>query len=210
LKRGLPIVVTFRLVLTGLLLVAAPGAALAHLLLHWAPLRVAVSRGRADVEHDAQAIETAQAQIVIVQTHRTRLDQTRTQRDAAAAPWLPQRDRDRVFDQIAAAFRDPRVFVDRLTLDDPGLYAAASRDNLLACERAVVDCRGSYEVLAECLDRLMGQNLPLRVDRLAWTASGMQLRLTANLEVPFVPDAKLAARLATAANLKESEGPDAP
>ena len=37
-----------------------------------------------------------------------------------------------------------------LTLEDPALYAAASRTNLLACERVTVECTGDYAALTAC------------------------------------------------------------
>ena len=207
-KRRLPIVVSKRLVLTTVLLITAPGAAVAFMLLDWAPERIAARRVYADARRDAAAVAEARARTGVASKQLESLEQA--EGEARLAPWLSKRDHDAVSDRFAEAFRHPLLSVDRLTLDEPGLYAAESRDNLLACERATIECTGPYAALTECLDRLFELGLPLRITRLTWTVNGAQMRLAMNVDVPFIPDDPLRTQLATAAKLKENGPPHAP
>jgi hypothetical protein len=190
--------------LVAALLVAAPGAALAHLLYIWLPQRVIVAR--------LNWTTTAQAARLDAVCARTRavLDQTielqrcsAALRDPARRAWLPERDRAGVFDRLADNFRADRVSLEQMTMDEPGLYAAVGRSNLLACERVTVHCTGDYAALTECLDRLRGLELPLRITRMTWSGETIPLRLVLQIEVPFVPDDALRTTLADAARLED-------
>jgi hypothetical protein len=193
-------------VLVGLLLVVAPGAALVHVLITWVPGKVSLAR-----LCDAVASHNSQLDAVCEQTQvfLDQVDQLRRCRETLAEPsrraWLPQRDRDVVFDRLAEVFRAERVSLEQMTLDQPGLYAAVSRNNLLACERATIDCTGDYAALAGCLERITQLDLPLRITRLAWSQGQSGLRLTLQLEVPFVPGDALRTALANAAKLEEKD-----
>ncbi len=198
---------TPRTMLTVLLLVVAPGAALAHLLVTWLPERLAVVHLNREVTQHQQALDAEWQQGT-----RLQAELTRTQEALQAAHsqpcWLPRRDKDLVFDHVAAAFRAADVALEQLTLEDPGLYAAASRKDLLACERIAVRCTGSYAGLTGCLDSVAALDLPARVTQLAWGRGEGALALGVQLEVPFVPDATLTKLLADAAGLEEdSDGP---
>ena len=199
---------TPRCLLVALLLVAAPGAALAHLLVTWVPTKLALAGVAREVAQCAQRLESSHAQNVALFEQTRRLQETQqVQDDRSRAAWLPQRDRDAVFDRLAEAFHADRVALEHLTLEDPALYAAASRTNLLACERLTIECSGDYAALAECLDRVNGLNLPLRITSLVWGRSGPRLSLTVRIDVPFVPDESLRATLASAAKIEEKNEP---
>ena len=108
---------------------------------------------------------------------------------------------------MAEAFAAGHAALEHLTLEDPALYAAASRTNLLACERVTVECTGDYAALTACLDRIAGLDLPLRIAHLTWGPSGSNLSLALRIDVPFVPDATLGAALANAAKIEEQHDP---
>ena len=191
-----------RCLLVTALLVAAPVAALAHLALNWAPARLAVVRLSHTIDQRSQTLVST-----ATEAERLREQCVTLERRAAAGQagnaWLPHRERDSVFDRLAEAFRDPGVSMDRLTLDEPGLYVATTRTNLLACERALVECTGAYRPLADCLDRLAETGLPLRIVRLNWASNGATLTLGLQIEIPFSPDESLACKLADAARLED-------
>jgi hypothetical protein len=195
---------TPRCVLIALLLVVAPGAALTHLFVTWVPGRVTLARLDQSVTDHAQRLDT-----VCTQTHTLREQTAQLQRcrttldDPTHRAWLPQRDRDGVFDQLVDAFRADHVSLEQMTLAEPGLYAAVSRQNLLACERVTIDCLGDYAALAACLDRVAQRELPLRITRLVWSHGPGGLRLTLQIQVPFVPDEALRTALADAARLED-------
>lgn len=199
---------TPRCVLVALLLVAAPGAALAHLLVTWVPTRLALSGlDRAAAERTQQfELSYEQTSELIEETQRLQQAQ-RALDDQSRRAWLPHRDRDAVFDQLAEAFVAEGAALERLTLEEPALYAAASRANLLACERVTVECTGSYAGLAACLDRVARLDLPLRIAHLTWGQSGANLSLALQIDVPFVPDETLGAALANAAKIEEPNEP---
>ena len=199
---------TPRCLLVALLLVAAPGAALAHLLVTWVPTRLALAGlDRAAAQRTQQfASSYAHSAGVIEQTQPLKQAQQALD-DQSRLAWLPHRDRDAVFDQLAEAFGADRTALEHLTLEDPALYAAASRTNLLACERVTVECTGDYADLAACLDRIAGLDLPLRIAHLTWGQSGSKLSLALRIDVPFVPDATLGAALANAAKIEEQHEP---
>jgi hypothetical protein len=190
-------------VLIVLLLVVAPGAALGRLLFSWVPERVAVSRLNHAVTRQSSTIETTAQEGRRLQQELERLQQA-LDTDVQRARWLPHRDRDLVFDRLATVFADGRVVLELLTLAEPTLYCAASRANLLACERVTVRCAGDYAALTTCLDRLATVDLPVRVRHLDWGRSETGLRVGLELEVPFVPDPPLAKTLADAAGLVET------
>lgn len=198
---------TPRTILIVLLLVIAPGAAIARLLVTWLPQRLAVVELNREVMQHQQTLEAESEQATRLQAELTRTQAAL--HDAHAQPaWLPRRDKDAVFDHVAAAFRVADVALEQLTLEDPGLYAAASRRDLLACERIAVRCTGSYAGLTDCLDSVAGLDLPVRVTQLTWGRGEGVLALGLQLEVPFVPDATLNKSLADAAGLEEdSHGP---
>ncbi len=195
---------TPRCLLIVLLLIVAPGAALTHLLITWVPGRVVLARLNSAVRDDAGRLDTlcARTRTLVEQTGQLERDRAGLD-DPARRAWLPERDRDGVFDQLADAFRDERVSLEQMTFAEPSLYAALSRRLLLACERVTIDCTGEYSALTACLDRVAGVDLPLRTTRLAWTSSGPVLRLTLQVEIPFVPDDALRTALADAAKLED-------
>jgi hypothetical protein len=202
---------TPRCLLIALLLVVAPGAALTHLLVTWVPGRVLLASLNRTVQFDAGRLDAlcAQNRTLLEQTGRLEISRAALD-DPARRAWLPQRDRDGVFDQLADAFRDERVSLEQMTFAEPRLYAALSRRLLLACERITIDCTGDYAALTACLDRVAAlgsagasPGLPLRTTRLGWVSSGPVLRLTLQIEVPFVPDDALRTALADAAKLED-------
>jgi hypothetical protein len=199
---------TPRGLLVALLLVAAPGAALAHLLVTWVPPRLALAGLNRDVTQCAQQFELSHAQSSALFEQTARLRQAQqTLDEQSGRAWLPHRDRDAVFDQLAEALGAAGVTLEHLTLENPALYAAASRTNLLACERVTAECTGDYAALTVCLDRVARLDLPLRIAHLTWGQSGAQLSLALGIDVPFVPDETLGAALADAAKLEEQHEP---
>jgi hypothetical protein len=198
---------TSRFVLVALLLVVAPGAALAHLLVNWLPARMSAQRLRAEVAQQSVVLAKACQEQASFSAATARLERALQTQEPALPVWLPQRDRDGTFDRFAEALRDDRVTLDRLTFGDPAVYAAVNRNNLLACERINIECTGAYGELATCLDRISALDLPVRVTRLAWSVSDDQLKLNLNTEVPFVPDTNLRKQLADAAHLPEEGQP---
>jgi cell division protein FtsB len=199
---------TPRCLLVALLLVAAPGAALAHLLVTWVPTRLALAGLNREIAQYARQFESRHEQSAVLFEQAQRLrDAQQAIDDRSRVAWLPRRDRDAVFDQLADAFGADGAALERLTLEDPALYAAASRTNLLACERVTVECTGDYAALTACLDRIAGLDLPLRIAHLTWGPSGSNLSLALRIDVPFVPDATLGAALANAAKIEEQHEP---
>lgn len=199
---------TPRFILIVLMLVVAPSAALAHLLISWAPGKVAVARLNRQVSQCKQQLDAECAQATELRQKIEQLQQNQTANSATSdSGWLPQRDQDGVFDALADVFRDPRVVLEQLILDDPALYAAASRRNLLACEQVTIQCLGSYETLCAGLDHVAALELPIRCTGLTWIQMGDQLALTVQLQVPFVPDDALRTALADAAGLEEDDEP---
>lgn len=199
---------TPRCVLVVLMLVVAPSAALAHLLVAWMPARLELGRLSRTISRQTQHLDADWKQCAELQARIDNLQQVAAARGESRPSWLPRRDRHGVFDRLAEAFRDECVSVERLTLDEPALYAAVSQSNLLACEQITVWCKGDYAPLASCLDRVIDLDLPVRFAHLSWSRAGMQLSLSLLLEVPFVPDETLRRALAEAAGLpEESDGP---
>jgi hypothetical protein len=195
---------TLRCVLVGLVLCVAPTAALLHLLITWLPGNVTVARLSAETEACTRQVDARAEEIRAVNAALTRLNTTQGALDATASTeWLPRRERDHVFDSVAQALDDDQVSIDQLTLDDPGLYAAAGRSNLLACERVAIACTGTYAGLTRCLDRLLTLPLPLRVAHLRWSGSNGVLKLSLHVDVPFVPDDTLRNALADEARLEK-------
>jgi hypothetical protein len=190
------------------MLVVAPSAALAHLLVAWMPARLELGRLSHTISRQTQHLDAEWKQCAELRARIEKLQQVAATRSEARPSWLPRRDRHGVFDRLAEAFQDERVSVERLTLDEPALYAAVSRSNLLACEQITVCCSGDYAPLASCLDRVISLDLPVRLAQLSWSRAGMRLSLSLLLEVPFVPDETLRRALAEAAGLsEESNGP---
>jgi hypothetical protein len=195
---------TPRCILIMLMLVAAPGAALAHLLVAWVPGHLEVVQLNRQISQDTQQLDAEWTDCATVRQRTERLQQVAAETRSGPRPaWLPQRDRHRVFDSLAEAVRDERVTIEQLTLGEPGLYAAASRSDLLACERITVDCTGDYAGLAACLDRVDQLDLPIRFAHLSWGCTRGQLALSMELEVPFVPDDALNKELAETAEFDE-------
>lgn len=194
---------TQRCIVVVLMLVVAPGAALAHLLVAWVPARLELGWLNGAVSRHTQQLDAEWKQCAELRARIDELQQAAAARGMLRSSWLPRRDRHGVFDRLAGAFGDDCVSVERLTLDEPGLYAAVSRSNLLACERIMVRCTGDYGELAACLDRVVGSGLPARFTQLSWSRAGTRLSLSLLLEVPFVPDEALRTVLADAAGLPE-------
>ena len=195
---------TPRCLLVVLLLVVAPSAALTHLLITWLPGRVVLAHLDNAVQNDTGRLDALCAHNRTLIEQAGQLERARAGLDQAGQrAWLLQRDRDGVFDQLANAFRDERVSLDQMTFAEPSLYAAVSRRLLLACERITIDCTGDYAALTGCLDRVARLDLPLRPTRLAWVRKESGLRLTLQVEVPFVPDEALRTALADAARLED-------
>jgi hypothetical protein len=193
-----------RCILIALLLVAAPGAALAHLLAAWAPTQIEIVRVDHELLRDAQQLDAELEQVARLQQQTARLQNLATATEARP-DWLPERDQYGVFDRLAEAVRDERVTIEQLALGEPGLYAAASRTNLLACEQVSVVCLGDYAALTACLDRICELDLPVRFKELAWHRADNRLELWLQLEVPFRPDERLRETLARDAKLLEKK-----
>jgi hypothetical protein len=170
----------------------------------WVPGHLGLIRLDRELSEQREELKTQCEQCTTLRAQIERLQQAAAH-DQARPAWLAQRDRHGVFDSLAEAFRDVRVSIERLTLDEPGLYAAVSRSSLLACERITVDCTGDYAGLAVGLDRVAALDLPIRISRLSWGQAGSQLRLSLELEVPFVPDESLRVALADDAGLVEED-----
>jgi hypothetical protein len=199
---------TPRCILVALLLVVAPGAALAHLLVTWVPARLALTGLSRAVTRQAQEFESSNAHRAALFEQSQRLKAAHEAlAERSRAAWLPHRDRDAVFDQLAEVFGTHGAVLEHLTLEDPGLYVAAARTNLLACEHVAVECTGDYAVLAAGLERASELDLPLRIAHLNWGPSDTKLRLSIRFDVPFVPDATLAKALADAAKLEDKHEP---
>ena len=195
---------TPRCVLITLMLVAAPGAALAHLLATWAPTQIEVVRLDREMARDVRQLDAELEHVAKLQQQTARLHSVAAA-DEAWPDWLPERDQHGVFDRLAEAFRDERVTIEQLALGEPGVYAAASRTNLLACEQVSVLCLGDYAALTACLDRICELDLPVRFKELSWHRAGTRLELWLLLEVPFVPDERLRETLAHGAKLLEKD-----
>jgi len=195
---------TPRCILITLMLVAAPGAALAHLLATWAPTHIEIVRLDREMARDVQQLDAELEQVARLQQQTARLQDVATATEAWP-DWLPERDQYGVFDRLAEAVRDERVTIEQLALGEPGVYAAAARTNLLACEQVSVLCRGDYAALTACLDRICELDLPVRFKELSWHRADTRLELWLLLEVPFVPDERLRATLAQQAKLLEKD-----
>ena len=195
---------TPRCLLVVLLLIVAPGAALAHLLLNWVPIQLEIMRLDQAMARDSAALDFEMEQGVVLQQQTAKL------REVMEAPnlqphWLPRRDREGVFDRLAEAFRQDGVSIEQLTFDQPGFHVAVAYDNLLACERVTVLCTGNYAGLTACLDQLSTLELPLNVRDLTWSRVDDRLLLTMKIDVPFVPDDGLRKKLAEEAGLSEDD-----
>ncbi|MGE0481423.1 MAG: hypothetical protein AB7Q17_13225 [Phycisphaerae bacterium] len=119
--------------------------------------------------------------------------------------WLPERRRDFVFDQLAAAVTLPGVRVHAIQARPPTAYPGGSRDRLLAAERISLDCRGEYGPLTRALDGLSAFDPPLRITSVHWWPRDDALALTLDVEVAFVPDDEQRIALADAAGLDEAD-----
>ena len=191
-----------RCILIALLLVAAPGAALAHVLLTWVPRQVALARLDREVTRERQRLDVNLEQGIRLQQQSARLQELLTA-TAAQPDWLPQRDQHGVFDRLAEAFHDERITLEQLTLGEPVVCAAVSRTNLLACEQVTAFCSGDYAALTACIDRVCELELPVLVKKLAWRRTDTHLTLAMQLQIPFVPDQALRELLADKAELPE-------
>ena len=194
---------TSRCILIAVLLVAAPGAALAHLVVSWIPSRLEVARLEKEIARRTEGLDAEWRRCEELRAQRQMLRAATAVRDAAGARWLPQRDEHGVFDRVAEAFRDNRVSIEKLTMEDPKLYPVTSESALLAYEPITIYCAGGYTALTNCLDRLMELGVPLRCADLAWQRTGEKLELSMRLEAPFVPDEPLRTALADAAGIRE-------
>ena len=193
---------TPRCILVMLLLIVAPGAALAHLLINWVPVQMELVRLDRVLTRDAAVLESELEQGVVLQGQNEKLRDI-TQAPRFYADWLPRRNRDGVFDRLAEAFRGTGVAIEQLTFDTPGFYAAAAYDNLLACERVSILCTGDYAGLTSCLERLQYLDTPVAVRELTWSRIEGRLTLAMKVDVPFVPDDTLRKTLADEAGLTE-------
>jgi hypothetical protein len=197
---------TPRCILVVLTLVVAPCAALAHLVVVWVPGHFDVARLNLEIAYNTRELdrEWEQTSELIECTKQLR-QATADEQGTHDRGWLPHRDRDLVFESLADALHDDRVSIERLTIDEPGLFAAVSRSNLLACERVTVSCAGAYSCLTACLDRISALDLPVRITELSWSRNGSTLDLSLKLEIPFVPEESLRLALADAAGLSEKD-----
>jgi hypothetical protein len=198
---------TPRLIVIALLMFGAPAAALGHWLLTWLPGAAAVAQARAGAARRARELNAR-----IVELENARLERAQIERIASgfaetgrSTTWLEQRDKHGVFERLASALVDERVAIERLTLGEPGVYAAAAGANLLACEQVSIECVGDYAALTECLERLEQLELPKRFRRVAWRRENGRLRLEIEIEIPFVPRPALRSSLARSAGLKPDD-----
>ncbi len=198
---------TPRCIVVALMLVAAPVAALAHILIALVPGKITEQRLASNVVQSTAALETTWQETSDYTARAVQLEQALADEneDAAAARWMSQRASTMVFDAMAEVFDDPGVSIDQLTFEEPALFGAADRQNLLACERCHIVCMGSYASLTECLDRLNQLTFPLHITDMLWARSGEFLRLELLIEIPFVPDEGLREALADQAGLEEDD-----
>jgi hypothetical protein len=187
-----------------LLLIAAPGAALAHLLVTWAPDQYEVVKLKREVARHARQLDAELEESIKLQQQTARLQELVAAIEARS-DWLARRDQHGVFDRLAAALCDPRITIDQLSLGEPTVYAAASRADLLACEQVTLACAGDYGALTACLDRIGALDLPIQFRKLSWHRAGGRLALSVQLQIPFVPDDALRELLADKARLPEEK-----
>lgn len=185
------------------LLIGGPLAAMIPLFVGWLPAQLRALRLKANVEtlsariaSDSREVQGLRAKIEIARRERN------DRQGAETARWLSQRDERSVFDHCAAALSGAPVTVKRLALEPPRLFAGQSRENLLAADRVVAVCSGDYAGLTQCLDALAEVAIPLHCSDLTWRRQGRAQELRLALDVPFVPDAELAAKLAERSDLK--------
>lgn len=198
---------TPRLIGVGLTLVVGPLAALAQLAIAWYPQTARVARLDRQVADRVRTLDAECAALARLRDQLLNLEQTLAdERRQAPQSWLPARDRDGVFDRIAAAVQTARVVVEELAAGEPTLFGALSRAHLLASERIVIRCTGDYAALTALIDRIAALDLPLTLRELSWERTGEVQSLRLVVLVPFVPDDALRLRLAETAALPR-EGP---
>ncbi|MGD8451483.1 MAG: hypothetical protein PVJ57_06665 [Phycisphaerae bacterium] len=186
--------------------IAAPAAALAHLMWTWVPQAVAVRHLTSELSSDARSYSASVDELAVLQGHTRRLNELADQnRDSVANLWLPRREHYRVSDTLAETLQGDGVTVTRLTFGEPVLYAADAEAGVLACEQATIVCRGTYAGLSGRLDRLASLDLPLRIVRATWTGDGPEVEVSLDLQVPFVPEGALAELLREEAGFYEDE-----
>jgi hypothetical protein len=189
-------------ILVVLLLIAAPGGALAHLLITWAPTQLELMTLEREVTRCGRRLDAEWDRMITLEQRAAQLRES-VAVTAARVDWLPTRDRHGVFDRLAKALCDERVTIERLVFGEPIVYTAVSRADLLACEQVTALCTGDYAALTACLDRINQTNLPLRFVSMSWRRTDERLALALQLQVPFVPDETLREALANEADLPE-------
>jgi hypothetical protein len=187
-----------------LLLGGAPAAALGHLLLTWLPPAVAVLRLQRQAARETVEIEAEWREYHRIREQVTRLRGIASQHDGQrASPCLPNRQPHTVFEKLGQLLSDERISVRQLKFAEPCLCAVVPPRDVLACEDITLECSGDYAALSQCLDRMLSLDVPVRCRQMVWLGEGDALRLTAQIEVPFVADAVLRQELIGEAELEE-------
>ena len=189
-----------------LMLVVAPGAALAHLLINWAPESLALNRMTRDLHQHAAALEAYVSALATLQQQTTQMRELADkQSNRIKQQWLGKRAQDDVSEQIADALEGDGVRVDRISFGSPALFAAAEEAGVLACEDVSVACSGSYEGLVLRLDAFEKLDLPCRLTHTAWSRDRGAIEVTLDLQVPFLPEGELDAALRVEAGINEDD-----
>lgn len=186
------------------LLFVTPAAAIAHLLITWAPAAYGVYRLAESVEQNQAAFERQAAELERAQQELAHLRELAAEAERNRG-WLPRRDHHRVSNLLGQALQGDGVVLERLAFDEPVLYAAAPDAGVLACEEVTAVCRGPYAGLVARLDALDHLGVPVRVTYASWKRAEHDVELELELQVPFVPEGELAQRLSEEAGLEEAE-----
>ena len=197
----------FRLrpILVMVMLFIAPTAAIAHLLLTWAPETFTLKRLSRSVHQNAETIAEQLEQLEQLRLNTERLKTLAADQGAFGRSWRPRREHSRVSDLLAETLRGGGVTLEQLVFNQAGLYAASPEGGVLACEQVTVVCRGPYTGLTGCLDRLAELDLPIRITQATWQRAEQNLELTMEMQIPFVPEGALETLLREEAGLEEEE-----
>ena len=193
-----------RPLLVVLMLVAAPGAALAHLLIHWVPESLALRRLTTDVRERSDELQGQTVKLAELQAQAKEMRKlVNIQVDQLKTQWLEKRTQDEVSEIVANTLEGDGVQVDRISFGSPALFAADEQAGVLACEEVSVSCSGNYEGLVRGLDAFEQIALPYRITHMAWSCNRSSIQLTLDLQIPFVPDKELDKKLSMEAGFDE-------
>ena len=194
-----------RPMLVMVMLFIAPTAAIAHLLLTWAPATFTLQRLSRSAHRDAETIAEQIEQLEQLRLNTKRLKTLAVDQGDVGRSWLPRREHSRVSDLLAETLQGDGVTLEQLVFNQAGLYGASPEGGVLACEQVTVVCHGPYAGLTDCLDRLAELDLPIRIVQVAWQRTEQNLALTMEMQIPFVPEGALETILREEAGLEEEE-----